>query len=278
MPGPHPRSARGEDKASGFTWTHANSGGGFPSRGLRASRECHKAAGRREALSPAEPSWVQTEPVTMRRGTARGAQHGAGGGRGPQVITPRGNRALTLLPLAAAEPWRPSLFPLTPGAGGDPARKVRSPLARPEPPVRFGGALPGPLPTQGHSPVVRHCGQVETLRGEADGAQGAGVDFAAVVQRRVQGDMAGGWTSPASAPRCRQPHPQSSGAGRGSKPGKPDPALTGERWWLCPAQRDSHTQPQKSPTALLRPLPESPTVPWLRTAASAAAPRCRGPT
>lgn len=64
-------------------------------------------------------------------------------------------------------------------------------------------------PSLGHSPVICHRGQVEPLGGEADGAQGAAVDFTAGIQRGVQRDVAvGGDTITESALSCHQPLPQ----------------------------------------------------------------------
>lgn len=67
---------------------------------------------RRKALCPVELSWMQTELVTVPKGTARAAQHG--GGHGPRLVARRGDRALTLLSLATAKrrcPRQPALSP-----------------------------------------------------------------------------------------------------------------------------------------------------------------------
>lgn len=58
-------------------------------------------ATKQEALSPVELSWMQTELVTVLRGTVRAAQHA--GGHGPRLIAQRDDRALTLLALATAK-------------------------------------------------------------------------------------------------------------------------------------------------------------------------------
>lgn len=145
------------------------------SRGFKASQKCYSRAG---ALCPAELSLMGTEQVTVLRSTARGHR--------PWFIAQGGDGALTLPPPRTTRALN-ALVSLP--------RKVCSLLGRPEllkHPLR--ALLPSrKTPRRGiNSPVVRHRGQVEALWGEADRPQGAGVDIAAVIQRRVQGDMAAG--------------------------------------------------------------------------------------
>lgn len=145
------------------------------------------------ALCPAELSQMGTEQVTVLRSTARGHRPwfiAQGGDSALTLPTPRTTRALNAL---VSLPCNVCTLLGCP--------KLLKRLLR--------TLLPsGKTPRRGiNSPVVRHRGQVEALWGEADRPQGAGVDVAAVIQRRVQGDVAaGGKTRSARAPGLVQPH------------------------------------------------------------------------
>lgn len=213
---------------------HANSGVGFSSHGLRASQECHNTAARREALSPVELSWMQTEPVTVLRGTARAAQRA---GHRPRLIAQRGNRALTLLPLATAKPRCPRQPALSPYAG----RYVGTQHARSAPhwhvlssrfvlvvsswdPLPAGGPQGGSLtcrlpPWPGRGPQERSrqsAGSSCGLRccSPPPSARGHGCGWGEQAQRQPQAAMS--------------PFPQCSRAGRGAKPGQSERPFS---WW-----------------------------------------------